>query len=77
MLEDEHSFPFTSLVWEVYVNLVEVGLCLKFVVSVVTLSAPKSSNSSNSNFCLWYRLIYKKVLSKSVLCLTFNLPDCI
>lgn len=77
MLEDEHSFPFTPLVWEVYVNLVEVGLYLKFVVSVVTLSAPKSSNSSNNNFCLWYRQIYKKVLSKSVLCVTFNLPDCI
>lgn len=74
-LGDSHSFPFRPLVLEVHVNLVEVGLCLKFVVPVVPLSAPKSSKSSNDDFCLWYRLIYKKVLSKSVLCWTFNLSD--
>lgn len=63
ILEDKHFFPF-NLMWEVYGNLVEAGLCLRFVIAVVTLSAPKFSNSSNDNFSLWYRLICRKVFVK-------------
>lgn len=67
MLGDEHTFTSVRvLVWEIMILESAIGLGMKIIIAIVTLSTSQASNISSDTLCLWWRLYYTVIFLKRV-----------